>query len=167
MAAATIFEQTMQNYAKWSGQGDAPAYPVYESDDYVALVDRYPKFIGQVVVFPHAGRPGENVAPYDLPTGTRIGLDYLSHVVQSRMSSQFPRGRIIRHEEGFAVPDHPHVVLFPAERGQGKRLYEPSDFQPDTDYFKYTQRLLKIEEEQKKIVDERLKWLLEAVEDWT
>lgn len=167
MADITVFEQTMLNFADWSGEGDAPAYPVYEGEDYVALVDRYPKFVGQVVVFPQEGRPGEDIAPYDLPARTRLGLDYLSHVVQSRMRTRFPQGRIVRHEEGFAVPDHPHVVLYPAQRGEGRKLYEPSGFEPDTRYFKTTQQLLKIEEDQKKIVDARLKKLLEAIVDWT
>jgi diadenosine tetraphosphate (Ap4A) HIT family hydrolase len=167
MSQVTVFEQTMRNYADWSGEGDAPAYPIYESSDFVALIDRFPKFIGQVVIFPSHGTPGENVAPYDLPPVISLGIDYLSRKVQSRMSKVFPSSRIIRHEEGFAVPDHPHVVLFPAARGDGKKLYEPSLLKPDDAYFKEAQRQLRLEDEQKKLIDERLKRLAEAVIEWT
>ena len=163
----TVFEKTMQNYADWTGEGEAPAYPLYEGLEYVALVDRFPKFDGQVVIFPSHGQPGQETAPYNLPPSLRLGMDYLTHVIQTRMSSRYPKGRIIRHEEGFAVPDHPHVVLFPAQRGEGKKLYEPSQFEPDKSYYRETQRLLQLESDQKRIVDEKLKRLIEAVVDWT
>lgn len=166
-ADTTVFERTMQNFADWTGEGEAPAYPVYEGDNYVALVDRYPKFAGQVVVFPSRGNPGQETAPYDLPAPVRLGMDYLTHVVQGRMKSIYPTGRIIRHEEGFAVPDHPHVVLFPAHRGEGRKLYEPSEISPDEAYFREAQRLLRLETDQKKIVDERLQRLLDAIVEWT
>lgn len=162
----------MRNLDDWSGEGSAPAYPIYETDDssplqVVALVDRFPKFFGQVVLFPRQGSPGEQVAPYDIAPAESLGLDYLARTVQSRMSEVFKGRRIIRHEEGFAVPDHPHIVLFPAKRGRGVRLYEPSLFKPDDRYFSAVQRKLRIAGQEKAKIDDRLKRLAKAVIEWT
>lgn len=169
MSDVTVFEQSLQNLADWHGAGDAPAYPIYEGDRHVVLVDRYPKFLGQVVLFPTEGYPGQDLELYELPDDIVTPLDHLTRVIQRRMRAAYPQSglRMIRHEEGYAVPDHPHTVLFPAERTKGKSLYEPSLLTPDQSYFKEVQRTLMLDQAQKIIVDERLKMLADMVVDWT
>ena len=151
----TVFEQTMQDFDNWSGEGEAPAYPLY-SGNVVALVDRYPKFPGQVVIFPRNGLPGQDVGLYDLPVHERLGVDLVADTIARQMHIAFEGVRIIRHDEGYAIPDHPHTVLLPAARGEGKGLYEPSTFKPSGEYFSDMRTLLELTPQQQEILDSKL-----------
>jgi len=155
----TVFEQAMADYASWDGKGQAPAFPLYNGEA-VALVDRFPKFLGQVVIFPRRGFSGDDVSMFDLPTPISQAVDLVTHTIGRHMSKLFEGVRIIRHDEGYAVPNHPHTVLFPAGRGEGARLYEPSQFHPDEGYFDSMRELLALSERQTSLLDEKLGELL-------
>jgi hypothetical protein len=155
-AERTIFEQAMADYATWSGEGEAPAYPLY-TGDVVALVAKVPKFVGEVVVFPSTGYPGQDVGLFDLDTHVRLGVELVAHTIGQKMMRAFGVDKkVIEHDEGFGVPNHPHAVVFAAQRGEGARLYELSRLNPDQVYFELVQEMLALDERTTRLVDEKL-----------
>lgn len=147
----TIFEKAMTDLATWDGQGEAPAYPLYRGAA-VAVVAKFPKFKGQVVIFPQEGNRGEPVSLHDLPLYQSLQVGTVAHVVAQKMQQVFPEGRIIRHDEGYGVPDHAHAVLFPAKQTEGRRLYDPPIELADG-YFERMQELLTLDEGQIRALD--------------
>jgi diadenosine tetraphosphate (Ap4A) HIT family hydrolase len=148
----TIFERTMQAYQNWDGTGDAPAYPVYDGDHVVALLDKFPKFLGQVVVFPRQAPGLEKATMFDLPKALRAGVDLVALTVGKRMGQAFEQ-LIVEHREGRGVPNHPHTVLFPAAQGEGRGLYDASTFSALPRYFESMHELLALPRTEKETLD--------------
>lgn len=93
------------------------------------VADEFPKFPEQVIVVPEKGFPGnENASLSDLDPQTYLALMFLVRFMDGKMKkfSGLDGVRGIVHAEGFAVKDHPHVVMFPAVRGESAGLNEPS-----------------------------------------
>jgi len=156
---ATVFQETMERYAAWQGdpEGEAPAYPVYNGARVVGLVDLFPRFFGQLVVFPRdPGGLGEDVSMEDLPIHVQSSVGLVVNTFRRRMRQLF-EVRAIRHEEGYAVPDHPHAVVFPAARGEGVGLYQPSALgELGPDYFTGMQAMLTPPVEETRRLDQEI-----------
>lgn len=90
----------------------------------MAIADAFPKMPLQVVVAPAGGEPGREVHFYDLElpkqrklleVGLAVGARILDHCT-SEQRSMFTL-------EGFAVPDHAHIVYYAGRRRQGEDRY--------------------------------------------
>lgn len=152
----TVFQRTMEELHAWDGNGEPSAYPLYNGDSVVALLDKFPRFPGQVVIFPVQASPGSNASMFDLRTHVRLSVDLVAHTMGQRMQQVFWDKRIIRHDEGYAVPDHPHTILFPAKRSEGRKLYEASAFKPPDGYFSGMQEQLRLSDLQKRTLDSKI-----------
>ncbi len=102
----------------------------FEADDINVgiIADTFPKFPDQVVLIPANGFPERETASlYDLDFKTQIALAALEAAMQSTMESfsgiEGVRG-IVR-VDGFAVPNHPHKVMFPGLRGESNDFTKP------------------------------------------
>lgn len=92
----------------------------------MAVADPYAKFPLHTVVAPRDGNMDEEVHFSDLPDATRRLLHVLADAVGEKIKQHCkPEQRVITHIEGFGIPDHAHIVLFAAERSEGRQLYEP------------------------------------------
>ena len=92
------------------------------------IPDAFPKFPDQVVLIPAEGQPANNEASLsDLPHSTYLALACLQSVIGRKME-YFPGVRAITRVDGFAVPNHPHIVMFPALRGESDAYTRPSRF---------------------------------------
>jgi hypothetical protein len=104
--------------------------PIFVSTQhgFMALVSPFAKFEGNVVVAHKDGTPGAQQTIYDLDRVRRRQLhevaDVVGEVILSRMCADSATRRPIEHVEGFALPDHAHIVLLAAVRGEGRNLYE-------------------------------------------
>ena len=120
--SSTIFEKSWQN-------PDSPFLYKNEEAGVGILADVFPKFPDQVVLIPRDGMPKNNNASMsDLDLKTQMGISCLISCMDEKMSifSGVPEARAITHIEGFAVPNHPHVVMFPALRGESIDFFKPS-----------------------------------------
>ncbi|MDB5185606.1 MAG: hypothetical protein JWL85_129 [Candidatus Saccharibacteria bacterium] len=112
----TVFERVWNNRKELLFRSDR--------HEVLAAVDIKPKFPLQVVVALRYGTPGERADFDALPSYMKKRLhtvaDFLGQKILANCTEE---QRVIRHTEGFGVPDHPHITLFAAERGQGKDLY--------------------------------------------
>lgn len=128
----TIFQRIFREMGDWQDKGrdgPPPAYPIFWSRNQriMALIDRFPKFEHQVVVFPVEGTPGMRFDVHDLSPSRRLQLSLVSQAVGRKLLGAHPEMRAIQHVEGYAVDDHPHELLYPAARGAGPRLWQPSE----------------------------------------
>ena len=120
--SATIFEKVWRD----------PTSPFLYKNEEVGVgivADAFPKFPDQVVLIPRDGVTGnEKASISDLSLKTRMGLVSLMSCLDKKMStfSGVPEVRAISHVEGFAVPNHPHIVMFPALRGESIDFFKPS-----------------------------------------
>jgi hypothetical protein len=156
--AATVFERSLEALGSWNGEGRAPAYPLHMGK-IVIVASLFPKFPGEIVVFPEQGYPGQDVSLFDVPQHTRLQVDVAADTIGRKMQRAFEGVRIIRHDEGYAVPDHPHAVLLPAERGAGAGLYRPTEFHPDDSYFESIQAMLALTSHEGAALDEKIERL--------
>lgn len=95
-----------------------------EKHGVMAIADAFPRMPLQVVVAPAEGSPGEEAHFYDLDirqqrkileVGLAVGSKILDHCA--------PGQRSMCTLEGFAVNDHPHIVYYAGERGEGINRY--------------------------------------------
>jgi hypothetical protein len=122
----TVFQKVSREYDEWTGtgsQGRPPARLAFGHPDVRVWVDPFRKLPGTVVVVPREGTPGKDAYLHDLPAHR---LDQMSRVrvAFGRKMLAITGVRPIEHVEGYGVPDHAHVVMFPAARGEGRALYE-------------------------------------------
>ena len=118
--ASTVFEEI------WNS--DTPFIYRNETLGVGALPDAFPKFPDQVVIIPAAGFPDrEQTSVSDLLPVTQLALAALEAAIQRKMEhfSGVPGVRGIVRKDGFAVPHHPHIVMFPALRGESTAYTEP------------------------------------------
>ncbi len=116
----TVFERVVQN---------APEEHLYLSERHKVLmaVDPFAKLPLQSVIAPTKGTPGQESHFDELPFRAQLKLHTASSYLGKKMLELCEPGeRVIKHIEGFAVSDHPHIVTYVAERGQGRDLYDGS-----------------------------------------
>jgi len=108
--------------------------PIFISERHriMALIDPFAKFKHHVVIAPAEGAPGTIAYFQELDPSRQSQLRYVSDQVGRLIFNRFgsvtgnrelPDRRVVDHTEGFAVPDHPHIVVFSARRTEGARLY--------------------------------------------
>ncbi|HET8709532.1 MAG TPA: hypothetical protein VFL85_04625, partial [Candidatus Saccharimonadales bacterium] len=113
----TVFEKVWQQ---------DPDTHLFHSEDHgvMAVADAFPKLPLQLVVAPKHGSDMEQAAFEDLPVFTRLVLHTVADAMQAKIRRYCTLGQMpVRHIEGRGVPNHPHIVLFAGEKGQGKDLY--------------------------------------------
>lgn len=144
----TVFQTLVRKYDDWERkpEGDPPAQVLFRSKQYgyTAVVDRFRKLKYTSVVFPDEGTPQRTALVANLPPSRAYGLFAVTQAISAKIlkitgtmpapyiDGKPPEGRTVpvSHIEGFGVADHPHIVLFPGKRGEGKRLYEADVPQP-------------------------------------
>jgi hypothetical protein len=91
----------------------------------MAAVDAFPRLPLQAVVAPQFGTKGKPAHFNALPPEMRRKLHEVADTVGGMIMQRCEEGqRAMTHIEGFGVSDHPHIVLFAAEQGQGANLYD-------------------------------------------
>jgi hypothetical protein len=97
-----------------------------EQHGVMAVADPFAKFHLHVVVAPREGDPGKDVRFSKLPLLTKRLLHEVADAVEEKIERHIePEQRVITHTEGYGIPDHAHIVLFAAKRGEGKDLWVP------------------------------------------
>lgn len=141
---------------------DEPGRLIYRSSGgpdelgIMAFPDVYPKFPYQVVVAPRYGDPGGKVDIFSLPEEMQERLNTLTIEVGRKLLELCePDQRIVVHSEGFAVTDHAHNVLFPANRGEGVKIYEKGNLGPTV--VEDTLRVVRFTPEESRRVDAKLR----------
>lgn len=123
MSEATITSSTTTVFERIWQQPDGHLFKS-SRHGVMAIADAFPKMPLQVVVAPETGMPGEEAHFYDLDlakqrklleVGLTIGAKILKYCI--------PGQRSMFTLEGFAVKDHPHIVYYAGERGQGIDRY--------------------------------------------
>ena len=104
--------------------------PIYRSNKHGVGIypDAFPKFPDQVLIMPARGFPERQFASlHDLDLHTQLALTVLQTIVQRRMESfsGVDGVRGIVRVDGFAVPNHPHIVMFPGLRGESSDYTQP------------------------------------------
>lgn len=90
----------------------------------MAVADTRPRMPLQVVVAPADGTPGKKAHFYDLKLSQQRRLLEVGLAVGSKILNHCnPGQRSMCTLEGFGVEDHPHIVYYAGERGQGKDRY--------------------------------------------
>lgn len=90
--------------------GDAPAYTVWENEDYLAFLSIYPNTEGATVVIP---KEHHGSYAFDVSHDIYIGLTEAAKTVGLLLDDAFDGvGRTALVYEGFGV-DHLHAKLFP------------------------------------------------------
>lgn len=124
MTSGTIFERV------WTD----PASPFLYKNEVAGVgivADVFPKFPDQVVLVPAQGFPErEEASLSDLPFATQLALAALQSAMDKKMRSfsGVPAVRGVARVDGYVVPNHPHIVMFPALRGESGAYTEASRF---------------------------------------
>jgi len=105
MSEPTIFDKIVS--------GDIPAYKVWEDDNYLAFLTRWPNTPGFTVVIPKKN-PGDNYI--DVDDDAYTGLLLASKKVAAQLRKAFGVYRVGLVIEGEGVP-HLHVKLIPIHEG--------------------------------------------------
>lgn len=138
---ATLFERM------W--QGEVPSLSVFKSEKLgiMAILANPQETPGQLVVFPERAVPTYE----ELTVGEVNNMDFamggLARVLKARLNVE----RVVRHIEGYGVPDHAHGVLLPSyQRGDSDRIHHPAPrlpFDEFADKYSPLQQLLGVSEE--------------------
>ena len=167
-ANETLFEGIWRKLDEYDAAPEAsdvpPAYVLYRNRRFgvMALADAFPKFPHQVVITPREGCYGQKTSVYDMAPSRRLQLELVAQAIGKKLLSNAPEQRVIEHVEGYAVPDHPHIVMFSAERNQGVKLYGKAE-PASADTLEATRCLLQIDGDEAAELDSRL----QTVEDIT
>lgn len=109
-------------------KGTIPCYKVYEDDKTLAFMDLHPIQTGMVLVVPKT-QVGHF---FDLPDDDYFALMTTVKQVAKRLQQIFPdKARVGVIIEGFDLPDHVHVKVFPANSGNELRNVPDMDSEPD------------------------------------
>ncbi len=108
---------------------DAPW--LYKNEQYGVgiIADKFPKLPDQIVIVPAEGIHDKEFASLaDLPHEVFFALAALQRFMIRKMEqySGIEGVRAIVRIDGFGVPKHPHIVMFPALRGESAAFTEPS-----------------------------------------
>jgi hypothetical protein len=97
----------------------------------MAAVDTFPRMPLQSVVATQYGTPGQPAHFNLLPQPVKRKLLEVADAIGAKiLSNCTPDQRAITHIEGYGINDHPHIVLFAAERKQGAELYTGTNLGP-------------------------------------
>jgi diadenosine tetraphosphate (Ap4A) HIT family hydrolase len=127
--AETLFQRVFREYDEWEANdrtGKIPARVAFRHRDVSALVDPFRKLPGTIVVIPKEGTPGREQHLAHLPSTRLMQVALVCQAFGQKIVEQTGL-RSIEHTEGYGVPDHAHTVIFAAERGEGRALYEKVD----------------------------------------
>ena len=123
MSDLTIFERVWRNT-------DEHLF-LSERHGIMAAVDTFPRLPLQSIVATRVGTKGVpahfNLLPRPLKRKMFEVADAVGEKILQHCS---PAQRAITHIEGYGVSDHPHIVLFAAERKQGTDLYAGESLGP-------------------------------------
>lgn len=109
-------------------KGEIPCHKVYEDANTLAFMDIHPIQPGQVLVVPKS-QVGHF---FDLPDKDYLALMTAVKKVAARLKETFPdKARIGVIIEGFDMPDHVHVKVFPADSGDELRSVPDMSAEPD------------------------------------
>ncbi len=159
---ATLFE------SMW--HGDIPSLPVLRDEDMgvMAVLTNPQETVGQVVVFP--SRP---VATYeDLTFREEEAMLVATSALAKHMRAALGVERVVRHVEGYGVPNHAHAVLLPSyQRGDSDRIHHPGQRLPFDEFtreYTATQERLKVPEKAiHAVLAERRSFFRGLIEDAT
>jgi len=124
MSKPTIFERVA---------ADKPDEHLFLSQRHgiMAAIDTYPRMPLQCVVAPTVNDANVEGHFNRLPSGMRQKMHEVADTLGEKVLACCTSGqRPITHIEGFGVADHPHIVVFAAERGQGADLYTGANLGP-------------------------------------
>ena len=109
-------------------KGDIPCHKIYEDDKTMAFMDIHPVTPGMVVVVTK-----EQIANVeDLDDETYTALWVAVKKVALKLRSVFPNAKKIAIQvEGFDVPDHTHVKLFPLTTGAELNVHPDFSAEPE------------------------------------
>ena len=109
-------------------KGEIPAHKVYEDKQTLAFMDIHPIQPGMVLVVPK-NQVGHF---FELPDEDYIALMATVKKVAARLKEAFPqKQRIGVIIEGFDLPEHTHVKVFPADSGNDLRQVPDMNAEPD------------------------------------
>lgn len=138
---ATLFEGMLN--------GSVPSLPVLTSEKLQvgAILANPQETIGQLVVFPF--RPAR--ALEDLTDTEDRLLNFAVRGLAKHLRNVLGVDRVVRHAEGYGVPNHAHWVVLPSyQRGDSDRIHHPSDRLPWEEFaerYSATQQMLEVTEE--------------------
>lgn len=89
---------------------DVPAHVVYEDEDCIAILDKFPAVKGQSLVIPKK----EIDYAFDLDDDTYIHLFKVAKMIGKASDSAFDAERTCLVVEGFDVP-HVHIKIYPMQ----------------------------------------------------
>ena len=145
--ATTIFERVWQQ----------PDGHLFRSERHgvMAVADLFPKMPLQVVVAPATGQPGETVNFFDLTVVKQRQLLEVGLVVGRKiLQNCLPGQRSMFSLEGFAVPDHAHLIYYAGQRGQGLDRYTGKVLGPEA--VQYTLDVIQFRPAEAKILETNL-----------
>lgn len=151
----TVFEEAWVNR-------DAPFLYKNETIGVGILADAFPKFPDQVVIIPRDGlAKNEKASISDLDPKIALAMFCLMQFMSEKMASfsGLSGVRAVTHIEGFAVPNHPHMVMFPALRGESQELHKPSRYNSEDVRKLLVERTLKnlaLTKQEKEVLDTQL-----------
>jgi hypothetical protein len=131
MALTSITKQELAPTVFELGWTDPDAPWLYKNEQYGVgiIADKFPKLPDQIVIVPAEGIHDKEFASLaDLPHEVFFALAALQRFMIRKMEqySGIEGVRAISRVDGFAVPNHPHIVMFPALRGESVAFTEPS-----------------------------------------
>lgn len=108
-------------------KGEIPCHKVYEDDKTMAFMDIHPIQPGHVLVVPK-----KQVGHFfELPDDDYAALMLTVKKVAERLHQVFPeKARVGVIIEGFDMPDHVHVKVFPADSGDELRTAPDMEAEP-------------------------------------
>ncbi len=109
-------------------KGDIPSHKVYEDNKTLAFMDIHPIQYGMVLVVPK-----KQVSHFfDLPDEDYLALMSTVKKVAKHLKVAFPnKDRVGVIIEGFDLPEHVHVKVFPADSGDDMRHLPDPNVEPD------------------------------------
>ena len=110
-------------------KGEIPSHKVYEDDKTIAFMDIHPVTPGMIVV-----ATKDQVANFeDLDDETYSALWATVKTAATKLRAVFPEAKKIAVQvEGFDIPDHTHVKLFPLTSGEELRVHPDFSAEPDS-----------------------------------
>ena len=117
MTERTVFEKA------WN---DPETVFLYRNDEHGVgvIVDIHPKVPNQLVVIPNESENASNIGGLDQKMSLKLMAVAAFMIAKLTDSGPDPKTRGIMHIEGFSVPDHPHIVVFSATRGESINLHK-------------------------------------------
>lgn len=157
----TVFQRAELAVGQFDDKGQPKERPVYQNKRHgvSALLDPFSPLLHGVVVYPHGATAGEAAHFSALPYSERAIVGLVAHAVGKKLLAiagvEGPESgpeslRVLERVDGFAVPDHAHVVLGIAARGAEPRS------RPTPDQLNESWAKLGLDEGESAILDRQL-----------